>query len=118
MRDPLRIRRRQQIRHRMIAEVEPGAVDGSVDDGETVDAFFLQSFGQLGHGRYLTPAKRAVKTPEQTDEHWLLATKLGDGYLALTRNGIEHHIWRPISGTQGSFGLWLFPHVLSSLGNA
>ena len=110
VRYPFRIRGRQQIGKRMVAEIEAGALDRRVDDGQAVDAFLLQCIGEFGHGGDLPAAEGTMQPAEQPDEHRLLAAKIVDGDLALAGDRIQHHVRRAISRLQWSFGVVLL-HV-------
>ena len=84
----------------MITEIKACPFDGRVHHRQAFDALCVEGWCELRNRRDMTPAKRTMQTSIQSNQHWLLAAKIIDSYLALASNRVEHEIGRSFAQLQ------------------
>src|SRR3989338_1729620 len=73
----------QDDRRRAVLEVEPGAVEGGVDDGQGLDSRGFEFFLHGAQLHELAAAEGSVEPTEEAQQHALLAAEIRERHAAL-----------------------------------
>ncbi|MCP1764459.1 hypothetical protein J2S85_005589 [Bradyrhizobium japonicum] len=76
----------------MIAEVEPRAFDGRIDDRETFDALVAQGCVKLRLCRDVAPTERAVQPAKQADQYRTVPAKILERDRSVACDGVQHDV--------------------------